>query len=173
MADQTSGGALSPWLKTQRLKKVSTYAHGRVLDYGCGTGDLLEYCRPASYFGYDPDRQSVEIARVRYPGYEFSSDHSVLQKAGHVESPHATLAALKQLLAPQGRFVLTTPHPHWRIAHDFGARLGIFNREASREHKSFLDRPKIFLLGRDLELKVLHFEEFLLGANQLIILGFE
>jgi 2-polyprenyl-3-methyl-5-hydroxy-6-metoxy-1,4-benzoquinol methylase len=184
MTDQASGGYLSPWLKAQRLKKVSPFVRGHVLDYGCGTGDLLNYCRPASYFGYDLDQRSVETARLRHPGHTFSSDFSLVQNTDkrfdvivmaavieHVESPLETLSALKRVLAEGSIFVLTTPHPHWRAIHDFGARVGIFSKEASQEHKTFLDRDRISMLREALGLKLLRSEVFLLGANQLFVIG--
>jgi 2-polyprenyl-3-methyl-5-hydroxy-6-metoxy-1,4-benzoquinol methylase len=184
MTDQTSSGYLSPWLKAQRLKKIAAFVRGHVLDYGCGTGDLLTYCQPDSYAGYDLDIDSVKSARKKYPKHDFTFDFAFIQKMEkkfdvivmaavieHVESPFEVLLRLKEFLAPKGRFILTTPHPNWRRVHDFGSKLGFFSKEASNEHKSFLDKKEVFSLGKKLDLKVLRAESFLFGANQLFVLS--
>ncbi len=183
MADQSTGGYLSKWLKEQRLKKIGPFVHGQVLDYGCGTGDLLAYCQPNSYIGYDLDEISIKTAQVKHPQHNFTVDFSSIQETRnkfdvvvmaavieHVESPLEVLLGLKELIAPKGIFVLTTPHPKWRQFHDFGASLGFFSKEASEEHKSFLDYKAFLSLGNKLKLKVLRAERFLLGANQLFVL---
>jgi 2-polyprenyl-3-methyl-5-hydroxy-6-metoxy-1,4-benzoquinol methylase len=184
MADQASGGLLSPWLKVRRLKKIAPWVRGHVFDYGCGTGDLLDYCQPASYIGCDLDRHSLAAAKTKNPRYEFVHDFSMIQHSGkkfdtivmaavieHVDNPTEVLGSLKELLLPQGQIVLTTPHPNWRKVHDFGANLGFFSKEASKEHKSFLDYKVIVSISSQLGLTVLRSETFLFGANQIFVLG--
>jgi SAM-dependent methyltransferase len=184
MADQAAGGRLSPWLKKQRYSQVAPFVRGSVLDYGCGTGDLLAYCRPRDYCGYDPDQISLDLARARHPGRFFTSDFSAIQKERgsfdaivmaavieHLSDPLQVLRNLSEQLASEGVIIVTTPHPAWRRFHDLGAGLGLFSREASREHKTFLDAAGMARLAGGSGLRVQRAATFLLGANQLFILG--
>ena len=57
----------------------------RVLDLGCGTGDLLAALKPSMGLGVDLSHKMVEIARGLHPGLEF--------RAGDVEDP-AFIASL-------------------------------------------------------------------------------
>lgn len=40
----------------------------RVLDLGCGTGDILEYLPAVAYVGYDISLRYIELARTRFSG---------------------------------------------------------------------------------------------------------
>lgn len=57
----------------------------RVLDIGCGTGDLLAALRPAHGVGLDFSERMVEVARQRHPEHEFV--------VGDIENP-AVIEAL-------------------------------------------------------------------------------
>jgi 2-polyprenyl-3-methyl-5-hydroxy-6-metoxy-1,4-benzoquinol methylase len=155
-----------------------------VLDYGCGTGDLLAYCQPREYVGYDVDPESLVVARSRHREASFVSELPDVPAKGdrfdvivmaavveHLENPALVLAHLGGMLAASGRIVLTTPHPHWRWIHDLGARIGLFSREASEEHKTFVDRSGLSEWADSAGLDVQRAERFLLGANQLFVLG--
>jgi 2-polyprenyl-3-methyl-5-hydroxy-6-metoxy-1,4-benzoquinol methylase len=184
MADQISG-LLSPFLRRRRFAAALPHLRGRVLDVGCGIGELAEFVPPESYLGIDLDQVSVETARQRHPRHvfqtlaEFETDPPTnrfdtivgLAVIEHVPSPAGWLRDLTQHLGPDGRFVLTTPHPYYRWAHEFGARLGIFSRDAADEHEDFLDRRSMTQAATDNHLRVLKARRFLMGANQLFILG--
>jgi 2-polyprenyl-3-methyl-5-hydroxy-6-metoxy-1,4-benzoquinol methylase len=124
MSDQGAEGLLSPFLKAQRLKKVRKYIKGRVLDFGCGTGDLGPFCNPEAYLGFDIDTQSLSIAKGKYPHLAFTdrfpspygSDEkfdSIILPAviEHIDDPASLLKVLKMHLAADGYIVMTTPHP--------------------------------------------------------------
>jgi trans-aconitate methyltransferase len=67
------------------LAQVGPLEHTRVLDVGCGLGDLYEYLRaqriPVDYTGYDLLPDMVERARQRYPQGRFEV-RDVLQGLG-------------------------------------------------------------------------------------------
>jgi 2-polyprenyl-3-methyl-5-hydroxy-6-metoxy-1,4-benzoquinol methylase len=183
MSDQGTEGILSPFLKAQRMKRVRRYIRGRVLDYGCGTGDLGLFCDPAAYTGFDADLHILRAAREKHPGLNFVEQLPASGRTSpgfdtillvavieHVDHPAGLLQELRGLLNPGGRIVLTTPHASLGWAHALGAQLGIFSREASHEHKALLDRRSIGVLAGEAGLKVSEYERFLLGANQLIVL---
>lgn len=50
---------------------MKPYIKGKVLDIGCGTGLLLDYITPEDYIGTDISGAMLEVARKKYPGYQF------------------------------------------------------------------------------------------------------
>jgi 2-polyprenyl-3-methyl-5-hydroxy-6-metoxy-1,4-benzoquinol methylase len=178
MADQALG-LLSPWLRSRRLRAVRPHLRGRVLDFGCGVGVLASLCRPDDYLGMDVDDVSLTLARQRYPEFHFVSEEPVHERFDtiaalavieHVADPVALLARFQDLLAPDGRIALTTPHPGFRWMHTLGARVGVFSAAASEEHQRFIDRAGMQALLADTRLMVVEYHRFLHGSNQLFIL---
>lgn len=57
------------------LKKVASslpkMKNPRIIDLGCGTGNLVEYINPKRYFGGDINPNFVELARRKYPDRDF------------------------------------------------------------------------------------------------------
>jgi SAM-dependent methyltransferase len=50
----------------------------RILDYGCGPGNLIDWMKsrhisPKDYFGYDVRKKTVEYARIRFPLFKFDT----------------------------------------------------------------------------------------------------
>lgn len=71
MPDQMSG-LLSPFLRQRRIEAaLPLLGSGRILDFGCGTGELARWLAAERYLGVDRDQESVEIARERFPDHEF------------------------------------------------------------------------------------------------------
>ena len=73
MPDQGSEGLFSPYLRRKRIKKARYFLYGRVLDVGCGNGDLAAFVPPESYFGVEPDDVSLSLARTSFPKHSFSN----------------------------------------------------------------------------------------------------
>ena len=184
MADQMTG-LLSPFLRARRVAAVRPFvARGRVLDIGCGTGQLAGLVESSRYTGVDQDEVSVASARRKWPAHrflttaEFSSEPREeafdlivgLAVIEHIEDPIQWLTWLRTLLAPTGQILLTTPHPFGRRVHDLGGRIGVFSREAAEEHHAFLDRRRMAVAAESSGLQLVRFQPFLLGANQLFVL---
>jgi 2-polyprenyl-3-methyl-5-hydroxy-6-metoxy-1,4-benzoquinol methylase len=159
---------------------VKPHLRGRVLDYGCGVGYVSDLKRPDEYHGVDIDEESVEIARKRRPGHKFESLHefraagpydtvACLAVIEHVTNPAQLLREFRNLLAADGRIVLTTPHPSMEWAHGLGAKIGLFSQEGHEEHQSLLEKRDFGELARETGLKLALYRRFLLGANQLVI----
>lgn len=193
MPDQISG-LLSPLLRDRRLRvAVPFIRHGRVLDMGCGIGELARWVESHRYLGVDSDEESLSLARTNHPAHEFlmlaafekrmpPAEHGnqpmetfgtivALAVIEHLPDPGMWLAGLKRLLAPAGRIIITTPHPTYRRAHEVGAALGLFSREAAAEHHTLLDAKAISELASRCGLHVIHAKRFLAGANQLFVLA--
>lgn len=182
MSDQGTEGLLSPFLKAQRLKKLHKYVNGRVLDYGCGAGDLGQFCAPEAYVGFDIDVQSLSIAKAAYPHLVFTDrapfsnsadiyDSIILSAViEHVDNPVSLLTLLEAHLSKDGQIVLTTPHPSLGWAHKLGAKIGLFSAEASKEHKKLLDKDSMSAVALEAKLFIAFYERFLFGANQLVVL---
>jgi 2-polyprenyl-3-methyl-5-hydroxy-6-metoxy-1,4-benzoquinol methylase len=173
------GGMLSPWLQRRRLRMGPAYLRGRVLDYGCSDGRLATICRPEAYLGVDVNVRALDQARAVHPGFRFATSVSDRERFDtvaafafieHVADPGAWLARVASLLEPDGRIVLTTPHPSWEWAHTLGARTHLFSWDAHEEHQELLDRTRLRELATDAGLLVETYRRFLFGANQLVVL---
>src|SRR5512139_2225102 len=150
MGDQAVG-YLSPWLRKKRVERVTPYLQGKVLDYGCGFGELARVCDPEDYLGLDLNEAFINIARDHYPQFTFvvrvpdgqRFDTIVaLALIEHIPDPAALLKAFQRMLKPKGRVVITTPHPSIKWVHAFGSRLRLFSAQSCEEHKQLIDyRP--------------------------------
>lgn len=187
MADQMTG-LFSPFLRRRRLAAVGPHlGEGRVLDYGCGVGELAGGVSPARYLGVDLDAESIAAARERHPAHRFQTlaefeadgaagDFDVIAALAlieHLPEPGRWLAGLRGRLGPAGKVVLTTPHPSLRRAHELGARLRLFSREAADEHEAMLDRRALQAAAAEAGLRLAEYRRFLFGCNQLAVLRAE
>lgn len=185
MADQMTG-LLSPFLRSQRIAAAAPYlGMGRVLDYGCGVGELAGIIDQNRYLGLDVDLESIEQAARAHPNHRFvlkQDFESVPGGAGfdvvvalalieHIDRPAEWLVHMSSLLADGGRIVLTTPHPAARRIHEFGARLGIFSREASEEHQDLLGCDDLQRIAAVSGLRMIEYRRFLLGYNQIAVMA--
>lgn len=180
MPDPGAEGLLSPWLRKKRLQKARPYIHGKVLDYGCGVGALVELCKPDSYLGVDINEKAIEVARKNHPGFHFVTDIPQGEKFDtiislavieHVSDPAALLEEFMVMLKPKGRIVLTTPHPSFKKIYTRGCKIGLFSPSAAEEHKQLIDHRSMWLLTSQVGLVIERYKRFLFGANQLFVLG--
>jgi SAM-dependent methyltransferase len=66
----------------ERLFRFVIPAGASVLEVGCGTGDLLAITRPARGVGVDISPRMIEIARSKYPQYEWRVEDAEYLKGG-------------------------------------------------------------------------------------------
>ena len=177
MADYAAG-LLSSWLRRKRILAVLPYIHGRLLDYGCGTGVLSDFVKCNEYIGVEADEESLRIARQKHPGVRFLSELpdelfdtiTILAVLEYLPDRRASLEQLRRHLAPNGRLVITTPLPRLNRIRRIFAALGLLSAHISPAEDSLPDK---FDLERDAtaaNLAVVQYSRFLLGANQLLIL---
>lgn len=110
----------------------------KVLDVGCGRGDLLAAVHPREGHGLDLSPHMVEHARRDHPGQRFSATSiedwqpdgsydaalcvNVLEYAWDVG---AVLDKIHAALRDNGRLLVTTGNPAWSPAFRLASRLGL------------------------------------------------
>jgi ubiquinone/menaquinone biosynthesis C-methylase UbiE len=109
----------------QQLKSIlSIYMkpNKSVLDFGCGTGDLIQHISPKNGVGYDPSSEMIRICKMKYPrgqwtnqlpkenefDYVYSAD--VIE---HVPSLAVYLLEIKQLMHHGSKTFLIFANPWW------------------------------------------------------------
>jgi len=181
MADQGSEGLLSPFLRRARMNAARPYLSGRILDVGCGSGNLAAWVSPENYRGVEMDDASLERATTGFPSHSFTRDMPsqdekfdsivALAVVEHVRDPAPFLQGLAGHLADgaEAKIIITTPHPSMNCIHKLGAELSVFSKHASEEHQELLNKPALRKYGEDAGLDLIHYHRFLLGANQLVL----
>lgn len=185
MADQGSEGVLSPYLRLKRFKAVAPHLTGRVLDFGCGSGQFAAYVEAENYYGVDIDEQSLIIAKKDFPHHVFSHElppqqekfDSIISMAvvEHVAQPEEFLQMLAGYLieedsSPDAKIILTTPHPSMDFVHKIGSSVGLFSKHANEEHEDLLGRSRLEQVGNTAGLKIVKYGRFCFGANQIVVL---
>ena len=180
---QTKQGLMSPTLQKMRFQAAVPFVHGDILDFGCGSGEILRYGADVKrYVGIDIDADALNEAKQTYPQHNFyptlndSKGHYdtvvALAVVEHVKDPEQLLIKLASLLkGNQSRIVLTTPHPNFEWIHYLGAKVGLFSREAADEHENLLDRTGLEKHCLRANLTITRYRRFLFGANQLVVMS--
>lgn len=172
-------GVLSGMLRKRRFSIAGPYIRGRVLDFGSHHGPLTALCRPGAYLGVEHDAEFIATARALHPDFSFVTELPrevefdtvvALAVIEHVPDPGGILKQLAAVLAPEGRVVLTTPHPHFEWIHTAGARVGLFSQHAHDDHEDLIDRAAMAGFAASAGLTIETYRRFLFGANQLFVL---
>jgi ubiquinone/menaquinone biosynthesis C-methylase UbiE len=140
------------WIERNRYFYEADYAYmrflippgTRVLDLGCGTGDLLSALAPSHGVGIDLSPEMVRIARETYPTLEFFAgdiedpavigaiegpfDYVILSETiGYLADCETTLTSIRRLTTPTTRLIVAYYSRLWepwlRLAEWLGAKM--------------------------------------------------
>lgn len=143
----------------------------KVLEIGCGTGDLLVSLKPTSGYGQDISEEMVKIAdikhsketRIRFStkwpkekfDYIFMSD--VIE---HLERPKEVLEKISKLMNKNTIFVNTMANPVWEpilmVAEKLGLKMpeGPHRRITNHELEIMLKKTGLKIVKHDYELLI-------------------
>lgn len=98
----------------------------RILDYGCGTGDILNFLSPTYGVGFDPSREMIKIANKKFLG---KKNLTFTDKAGeikghfdyivsvdtieHFANPTAEFRKIKKFMDKSTKFIVSYGNPRW------------------------------------------------------------
>jgi 2-polyprenyl-3-methyl-5-hydroxy-6-metoxy-1,4-benzoquinol methylase len=180
---------LTKWLTHRRLLKVGQHLGTRVLDVGCGNGELIDYL-PAQVeriilLDSNPDRWLVvdkKLANIR-PAVQFLVRDVNQEQANlppgpfdtvvmaalleHLKLPIHALKNVRNVLTDDGKLIMSTPTPLGGILHKLGSYLGFTCPEAAHEHEHFYDFPAIKQLMEANGFTIEFYSRFLLSLNQV------
>ena len=123
----------------RRLVAALVPPRSRILEVGCGLGDLLASLDGARRVGIDVSPRMIELARARHPELELRVadverdplpegpfDAIVLSDAiGHLDDIQLGLERLASMLTPSGRLIVTYYNFLWEPALKLAERLGL------------------------------------------------
>lgn len=152
----------------ERVKELVTGAvvpGRRVLDIGCGTGDVLAATQPSAGLGLNVADRLTHLAREKYPSLRFETfagdevalpdgfqpDYVVaVNLLDHTSDVFELLASLRECVSERTLIVFTTSNPLWAPLLRLASRLGRRSPES----------PRNFITNRDI-------------ASILNVLGFD
>jgi len=167
------------------MKAIAPFLRGDVLDLACGTGKVIPLLKPGQgYLGVEGSPQFIKTLTNRYPAYQFilrdlDQDELNLERQfdtillaaviEHLEHPAHLVAQLPRYLKAGGRLVMTTPSPFGDKIHRAGALIGLFSKDAVKEHETIFSHKMMVDLLEPNGLEIELYRRFLLGGNQLFI----
>lgn len=152
------------WLSRQRAERAErllpeSLRAGRVLDIGCGVNPLfLTQTSFAERYGLDPEVTTTgeaadlklnrfDVANVKRLPFDddFFTAVTMLAVFEHIEPTRLPplLAEIRRVLAPGGRFVITTPARWSAPVIDVMVFLGLISHEEIDEHQPLVSRGKL------------------------------
>jgi len=153
----------------------------RVLEVGCGLGDLLATLRPIRGLGIDISEEMVRLAHARHPHLEFRAtdvesldidetfDVIILADViGHLGDVECTLRSLQRYCTAKTRIVITYYNFLWEPVLRLAERLGL---KMPQEHQNWLAPEDTANLLRLADFEVVKTERRLLVPKNIPLLA--
>ncbi len=147
------------YAEIERLARETIPPGARVLELGCGTGDLLAAVQPSLGVGVDISEGMVRAAGERYGTLLFvrgdahavplgvTFDYVILSDLlGHVEDIQALLGALHAVCTPQTKILITYWNFAWHGVMSLAERLGLKMPEAQLNWLGMADVDNLLAL---------------------------
>jgi 2-polyprenyl-3-methyl-5-hydroxy-6-metoxy-1,4-benzoquinol methylase len=179
---------LSHLLHNIRNSKVKKYLKGDVLDIGCGPAYFLTLGgnQIKQYYGVDYDATLIAENKKRFPESKFFKkdldedtldiNHKfdvimMIALVEHIFNQKFLFQQAKKCLKPNGIIVITTPTPFGNeYVHKLGGNIGLFSKVAVDDHIVIYNKKRFEILAKELGLKIVKYERFEFGCNQLVVL---
>lgn len=144
----------------ERLARETIPPGARVLELGCGTGELLAAVQPSLGVGVDVSEGMVRAARERYGSLLFlrgdahavplgtTFDYVILSDLlGHAEDIQALLGAVQAVCTPQTKILITYWNFAWHGIMSLAERLGLKMPEAQLNWLGMADVDNLLALA--------------------------
>jgi ubiquinone/menaquinone biosynthesis C-methylase UbiE len=131
----------------------------RVLEMGCGTGDLLNSVKPAYGVGIDFSRNMLDIAKKKYPSLNFvvadAIDYSTEEKFDYIIISdllcslwdiQAFFQNLKKLTSPGTKIIISTYNFFWEPILRIGEIIGLKVKQPLQSWLSIKDIENLLAL---------------------------
>ena len=182
---------LSKYLQRARLKKISPFLRGDVLDLGCANARVLrDYgSRISHYCGIERSLRKVKQLKKEFPEACFHQcdldvDRLPLDRQydcilmlaliEHLFNQKHVMTEVKRALKPEGVVLITTPTVFGNnIVHRLGAVLGLFAKSVVDNHIVIYNRHRFICLAEEVGLELRQHQMFQLFCNQLAVLAIQ
>jgi len=154
----------------------------RVLEVGCGTGEILAAMQPSRGLGIDISNQMVQLASAKFPQYAFihspiedlrldeKFDYIILvDVVDHVYDVMDVFENLYRFCHPATKVILTTINPWWDPALMFMEKIGAKMPEGPH---NFIEKRSLIKMLELLDFSISHSGYLLLFPKNIPLLSF-
>lgn len=119
----------------------------KVLEVGCGTGDLLASLKSKHGFGMDLSSEMIKIAQKKYTGLKFSTKYPnekydyifMTDVIEHLEKPQVVINKISNLMNKDSIFINTMANPIWEPLLMLWEKLGLKMPEGPHKRIKYKD----------------------------------
>jgi len=157
-------------IATQLKKSKANQAKVKILELGCGFGDLLALLTKHNQFelfGVDISADAIKVAKKRAAGASFAIANALdipktfprasfdfvvaIHLIEHIKYPEKLIAEIKALLTPEGKLLVVTPNRDSQLAKLKGSR---WEGLKDKTHISLMGKEKLKMLLESQRLKI-------------------
>lgn len=157
------------YFNLKKLLRSQIKPNKKVLEIGCGTGDLLVSLKPSKGYGQDISGEMIKIAQYKHKiknisfstkwpegKYEYIFMSDVIE---HIEKPGKEFKKVSKLMTKKSKFIITMANPIWEPMLIFWESRGWKMKEGPHRRINFKEIEKLL---RKSDLKVVKHDYTLL-----------